>query len=61
MALERLQEVGLSTYVYEKNKKFFIPTNPEKIPQILKNIEEEQREKVEKLKRKEAEILANLK
>ncbi len=48
-AIEKLEEFGLSTYIYEGNKRLFIPTNPEKLPSIL-----------EEVKRKELERIKNL-
>jgi sugar-specific transcriptional regulator TrmB len=60
-ALDRLSEVGLATYIIEDNKRFFIPTNPEKLPQIIKEIEKTQEQKIKELKKDLNTILPNLK
>tara|TARA_Y100000034_G_C6842123_1_gene381126 strand:- start:107 stop:856 length:750 start_codon:yes stop_codon:yes gene_type:complete len=60
-ALEKLQNVGLTTYLYEDNKKFFIPTNPGKLPQIIENMEEKHKIKMEELKKDINELMPQLK
>ena len=49
-ALEKLQEVGLSSYLYEENRKIFIPTNPQKIPSLLDDLEEKKKEEFTELR-----------
>ena len=41
-ALERLAQLGLATHVFEDNKKLFVATNPEKLPQIVEEFKEKQ-------------------
>jgi sugar-specific transcriptional regulator TrmB len=59
-AIERLQEVGLATYIHEENKKFFLPTNPEKLPQLIKELEEKQQQQTNELKKDLKNILPQL-
>lgn len=60
-ALKKLEETGLSTYIYEENKKLFIPTNPEKLPQILEDMKEQQISKIEELKQDINKLMPQLK
>ena len=60
-ALEKLAEVGLATHIFEENKKLFIPTNPEKLPQIIEEIQENQSQKIEELKAELNKIMSELK
>ena len=60
-ALDKLAEVGLSTYIYEGNKKRFIPTNPEKLPQILEDMKQEQLSKMETMKKDITALMPQLK
>lgn len=60
-ALDKLAEKGLSTYIYEENKKFFIPTNPDKLLQIVENIKEEQISRAEALKQDISKLMPQLK
>lgn len=60
-ALEKLSALGLATYLYEENKKFFIPTNPEKLPQIVEDIKEKEVQRVEELKKEILEFMPELK
>src|SRR3989338_3046212 len=49
-ALEKLAQHGLVTHIFEENKKFFIATNPEKLPQIIEETEEKHSHKIKELK-----------
>ncbi len=60
-ALGRLSEFGLVTVIYEENKKFFIPTNPEKLPQILQEKQEGEIKRSEELKKDLQKIMPQLK
>jgi len=59
-ALTKLQEIGLSSYIREGNKKLFIPTNPIKLPQIIDNINEKQQSKMNELKKDLKNIMPDL-
>lgn len=59
-ALERLQEAGLSTYLHEENKKFYLPTNPAKLPQIIEEFEKRQQEKTEALRKDIQQLMPQL-
>lgn len=60
-ALEKLSQLGLVSYVFEENKKLFIPTNPEKLPQMIEDIKEKQFRTIEELKRELNDIMPQLK
>lgn len=60
-ALEKLSQLGLATHVFEDNKKLFIATNPEKLPQIIEEIKEKQSIKLEELKKDLNDIMPQLK
>ena len=60
-ALEKLAEVGLATHIFEENKRFFIPTNPEKIPSVLKEMERKQQEKMQLLRKDINKLMPQLK
>ena len=60
-AIDKLEELGLSTYIYEGNKKQFIPTNPEKLPQILENMKKKELGKMEEMKKDITELMPQLK
>lgn len=59
-ALARLAERGLSTYIVEGNKKLYVPTNPEKLPHVVDEIEKRQQERIDGLKRDLAEFMPQL-
>jgi len=50
-ALEKLAEVGLATHIFEENKRFFIPTSPEKLPNVLEEMERKQQQKIQSLRK----------
>ena len=56
-ALERLTEAGLVTEIFEDNKRFFIPTNPDKLPQIIADAEQKELERMSNLKNELKEVL----
>ena len=60
-ALEKLAQLGLATHISEENKKLFIATNPEKLPQIIDDIQEKQNQKIEELKSELDKLLPQLK
>tara|TARA_Y100000310_G_scaffold345733_1_gene469004 strand:- start:12727 stop:13479 length:753 start_codon:yes stop_codon:yes gene_type:complete len=60
-AIDKLEEVGLSTYIYEGNKKQFIPTNPEKLPQILEDMKNKELDRMEMMKKEIGELMPQLK
>src|SRR3990167_99938 len=49
-ALEKLAGLGLVSHIFEENRKLFIPTNPEKLPQIIEEIREKHSQKMQELK-----------
>lgn len=55
-ALEKLAEVGLATHIFEDNKRLFLPTSPEKLPNVLDELERKQQEKIQTL-REDLDIL----
>ncbi|MDP7180347.1 MAG: helix-turn-helix domain-containing protein [Candidatus Woesearchaeota archaeon] len=60
-ALDRLEEAGLSSYLFEDHKKFFIPTNPEKLPQIVDDIKAKDMEKLDNLRKDITNLMPQLK
>src|SRR3989338_777657 len=60
-ALERLAQLGLATHVFEENKKLFVATNPEKLPQIAEEFKEKQIIKIEELKNELKNVMPQLK
>ncbi|MAG60871.1 hypothetical protein CL619_03740 [archaeon] len=59
-ALEKLGRLGLATSILEKNKRQFIPTNPEKLPQIIDEIKEQKLARLNELKEDIATIMPQL-
>jgi sugar-specific transcriptional regulator TrmB len=59
-ALARLSEIGLSTYIIEENKKHYLPTNPEKIPDIIDTLREKENERLTELREDIQEIMPQL-
>ncbi|MDD9953858.1 MAG: hypothetical protein OXR66_05995 [Candidatus Woesearchaeota archaeon] len=59
-ALARLAEKGLSTYIVEENKKHYIPTNPEKLPQIIENLTQQELKRMDELKAELAQLMPQL-
>jgi sugar-specific transcriptional regulator TrmB len=60
-ALQKLEEFGLSSYLHEGNKKLYLPTNPEKLPQIVDNMKEISISKLDGLKKEINELMPQLK
>jgi sugar-specific transcriptional regulator TrmB len=60
-ALEKLSQLGLVSYVFEENKRLFIPTNPKKLPQMIEDIKEKQFRTIDELKRELNDIMPQLK
>ncbi len=59
-ALEKLADIGLATHLFEGNKKFFIPTSPEKMPQIIADREEKRKTVFDELKKEMNVVLPQL-
>ncbi|MBI4452709.1 hypothetical protein HY637_04725 [Candidatus Woesearchaeota archaeon] len=60
-ALEKLSQIGLVTALFEDNKKLFLATNPEKLPQIVEEIKEKRISKIDELKKELNQIMPQLK
>jgi|SRR3989338_1019263 len=60
-ALEKLAEIGLVTHLFEENRKLFVATNPEKLPQIVEEIKEKKISRIEELKNELNQIMPQLK
>lgn len=60
-ALARLEEIGLATAIIEQNKRFFLPTNPIKLDQILEELRNKETERIDLLKRDLNKIIPELK
>ena len=60
-AIEKLEKFGLSTYIYEGNKRLFIPTNPEKLPEILEDIKRKELERIKNLQKDINKIMPQFK
>ena len=60
-ALARLEEAGLVTTIIEQNKRFFVPTNPEKLEKVLEERKEKEIERIDLLKKELGEIMPRLK
>ena len=59
-ALERLMEKGLASSIIEGNKKLYLPTNPEKLPQAIQEAKQEKIEEYEKLEESIQKIIPDL-
>src|SRR3989344_3862569 len=59
-ALERLMEKGLASSIIEGNKKLYLPTNPEKLPQAIQEAKREKIEEYEKLEESIQKIIPDL-
>tara|TARA_Y100000310_G_C20622048_1_gene783907 strand:+ start:791 stop:1549 length:759 start_codon:yes stop_codon:yes gene_type:complete len=60
-AIDKLAKTGLSTYIYEDNKKLFIPTNPEKLPDVLDEFKRKELVRMEELKKDISALMPQLK
>src|SRR3989344_3170830 len=59
-ALERLIEKGLATAITEGNKKLYLPTSPEKIPQAIQEAKQEKIKEYENLEKSIQKIIPEL-
>ena len=59
-ALQRLQEQGFVTTLTEANKRFFVPTSPEKLPQLVDEQKKQQDAQLDTLKEELQKILPQL-
>ena len=59
-ALERLAESGLASSFYEGRKRFFMPTDPEKLPGILEEMEAKGRQRFEEMRQELSNLLPRL-
>lgn len=59
-ALDRLQEVGLCTSIVEEHRRYFLPTSPLKLPQIIEEMKEKQEKSISELKADVARLMPEL-